>query len=217
MIDAILTNTVLPAISREFLDRTMERRSNRRSSPRRGGRRLRLPVRVAAESLWRNHRPRPATRRSARRARDQLRGSARVRHPFQQSGELEKAADLYRRMLEVVPDHPGSLHYAGVLAHQQGRTDEAMAPDRAKPGGRCRTRRMATAISASCCRRLDGWTRRWRRFSARSRSTVTCERLQQSRRAAGVRRASRSKPRPRIGRRSTEPDALDAYHNLGIL
>jgi Flp pilus assembly protein TadD len=45
---------------------------------------------------------------------------------FQRAGELEKAADLYRRMMEVVPDHAGLLHYAGVLAHQQGRPDEAV-------------------------------------------------------------------------------------------
>ena len=30
-------------------------------------------------------------------------------------------------MLAVAPDHPRALHYAGVLAHQQGRDDEALA------------------------------------------------------------------------------------------
>ena len=31
------------------------------------------------------------------------------------------------RVLDRVPDHPRALHYAGVLAHQQGRGDEAVA------------------------------------------------------------------------------------------
>ena len=43
-------------------------------------------------------------------------------------------------MLDTAPNHPDALHYAGVLAHQQGRSDEAvalierslaLAPDRA--------------------------------------------------------------------------------------
>ena len=34
---------------------------------------------------------------------------------------------MYRRVLETAPDHPRALHYAGVLAHQQGRNDEALA------------------------------------------------------------------------------------------
>ena len=47
MIDAILTNTVLPAISREFLTRTMAGRGAERRAAGRGGRRLRVSVRVA--------------------------------------------------------------------------------------------------------------------------------------------------------------------------
>jgi predicted TPR repeat methyltransferase len=34
---------------------------------------------------------------------------------------------VYRRVLESAPDHPRALHYAGVLAHQQGRNGEALA------------------------------------------------------------------------------------------
>ncbi len=30
-------------------------------------------------------------------------------------------------MLDVAPDHPRALHYAGVLAHQEGRTEDAVA------------------------------------------------------------------------------------------
>jgi predicted TPR repeat methyltransferase len=46
---------------------------------------------------------------------------------LQKNGRLHQAADLLTRVLDRVPDHPRALHYAGVLAHQQGRSDEAVA------------------------------------------------------------------------------------------
>jgi predicted TPR repeat methyltransferase len=46
---------------------------------------------------------------------------------LQKNEQLEAAAEVYRRVIEAAPDHPRALQYAGVLAHQQGRTDEAMA------------------------------------------------------------------------------------------
>ena len=33
---------------------------------------------------------------------------------------------MYRSILEVVPDHPAAVHYSGVLAHQEGRSDDAI-------------------------------------------------------------------------------------------
>jgi predicted TPR repeat methyltransferase len=59
---------------------------------------------------------------------------------LQKSGEIEPAAEVYRRVLETLPEHPEALHYSGVLAHQQGRSEDALpliersltlAPDRA--------------------------------------------------------------------------------------
>jgi predicted TPR repeat methyltransferase len=44
---------------------------------------------------------------------------------FQQNGQLREAEDVYRRLREVAPDDPRLLHYSGVLAHQQGRSEEA--------------------------------------------------------------------------------------------
>ena len=41
--------------------------------------------------------------------------------------QLAAAHELYRRIIQVASDHPRALHYAGVLAHQQGRSDEAVA------------------------------------------------------------------------------------------
>ena len=45
---------------------------------------------------------------------------------LQKNEQLVEAHEVYRRVLETVPDHPRALHYAGVLAHQQGRNDEAL-------------------------------------------------------------------------------------------
>src|SRR6476661_229944 len=46
---------------------------------------------------------------------------------LQKSEQLVAAREVYRRVLEMAPDHPRALHYAGVLAHQQGRNEEALA------------------------------------------------------------------------------------------
>jgi predicted TPR repeat methyltransferase len=45
---------------------------------------------------------------------------------LQQGDELDAAHEVYRRVLETHPRHPDALHFAGVLAHQQGRHDEAV-------------------------------------------------------------------------------------------
>jgi predicted TPR repeat methyltransferase len=46
---------------------------------------------------------------------------------LQKGEQLVEAQELYRRVFETAPNHPDALHYAGVLAHQQGRNDEAVA------------------------------------------------------------------------------------------
>jgi predicted TPR repeat methyltransferase len=46
---------------------------------------------------------------------------------LQKNDQLAEAEELYKRVLETAPNHPQALHYAGVLAHQQGRHDEAVA------------------------------------------------------------------------------------------
>jgi len=46
---------------------------------------------------------------------------------LQKNGQLVEAQEVYRRVLETNPNHTSALHYAGVLAHQQGRSDEAAA------------------------------------------------------------------------------------------
>jgi predicted TPR repeat methyltransferase len=46
---------------------------------------------------------------------------------LQKGGQLVEAQELYRRVLDTSPNHPDALHYAGVLAHQQGHSDNAVA------------------------------------------------------------------------------------------
>jgi Flp pilus assembly protein TadD len=46
---------------------------------------------------------------------------------LQKNEQLAEAHELYRRVIEVASNHPRALHYAGVLAHQQGRSNEAVA------------------------------------------------------------------------------------------
>ena len=45
---------------------------------------------------------------------------------LQQSDQWVAAGDIYRRVLEVAPDHPDAVHYSGVLAHQEGRSEQAV-------------------------------------------------------------------------------------------
>jgi len=46
---------------------------------------------------------------------------------LQNNERVADAEQLYRRVLELAPEHPHALHYSGVLAHQQGRNEEALA------------------------------------------------------------------------------------------
>jgi predicted TPR repeat methyltransferase len=41
-------------------------------------------------------------------------------------GEFDEGEEVCRKILAVAPDYPDALHYAGVLAHENGRTDEAL-------------------------------------------------------------------------------------------
>ena len=48
----------------------------------------------------------------------------RSRSRLQQREEWVAAHTIYRTILDVVPDHPDAVHYSGVLAHQEGHSDE---------------------------------------------------------------------------------------------
>ena len=46
---------------------------------------------------------------------------------LQQNDQWVAARDMYRRILEVAPDYADALHFSGVLAHQEGHSEEAVA------------------------------------------------------------------------------------------
>jgi predicted TPR repeat methyltransferase len=46
---------------------------------------------------------------------------------LQQAEQWAAAEDIYRTVLEAAPNHADALHFSGVLAHQRGRTEDAVA------------------------------------------------------------------------------------------
>ena len=46
---------------------------------------------------------------------------------MQQNEQWKAAEDIYARVLEVAPDFADAVHFSGVLAHQQGRSEQAIA------------------------------------------------------------------------------------------
>jgi predicted TPR repeat methyltransferase len=46
---------------------------------------------------------------------------------LQKNEQFAEAEAVYREIFGVAPDHPEALHFAGVLAYQQGRSEEAIA------------------------------------------------------------------------------------------
>jgi tetratricopeptide (TPR) repeat protein len=44
-----------------------------------------------------------------------------------QAGRLPQAEDIYRRILQVQPDHPGTSNNLGIALRDQGKIDEALA------------------------------------------------------------------------------------------
>jgi tetratricopeptide (TPR) repeat protein len=47
--------------------------------------------------------------------------------PLHQDGRLDEAEALYREILSEVPEHADALHLNGLIAHQRGRHDQALA------------------------------------------------------------------------------------------
>jgi tetratricopeptide (TPR) repeat protein/SAM-dependent methyltransferase len=45
---------------------------------------------------------------------------------YHQGGDLPRAQAIYQRILQVAPDHPGALHFMGLIARQMGKTEIAI-------------------------------------------------------------------------------------------
>jgi predicted TPR repeat methyltransferase len=136
---------------------------------------------------------------------------------LQQAEQWAAAAEIYRSILEAAPDHAGALHFSGVLAHQQGRGDEAVAlierslelePDR--PDWHSNL-----GIVLQDRLRLDEATAAYERAieldpdhaNARNNLGVV---LRAQGRVAEAETAYRAAIR-------IDPDHADAHHNLGVL
>src|SRR5262249_12103901 len=46
---------------------------------------------------------------------------------IQKRGRLDAAEEIYRRVLEAVPDHVDALHFLGIARHHRGQRDEGLA------------------------------------------------------------------------------------------
>ena len=136
---------------------------------------------------------------------------------LQKNGQLAEAEQLYCRIFDIAPDHPDALHYAGVLAHQQGRSDEAialiekslrLAPDRAD----CYSN---LGIVFQAQGKLDAAIDAYRRAislnpghaNAHSNLGVVLRAMDRSIEAEEAYRTAIR----------VEPDHIDAYTNLGVL
>ena len=136
---------------------------------------------------------------------------------LQQNDQWVAAADMYRRILEKVPDFPDALHFSGVLAHQQGKSDEAVAlirrslelePDRAdwhsNLGIVLRDRLELDEAIAACRRAIEldpNHANAHNNLGVMLRAQGRAEEAE-----AAYRNAIRA-----------SPDHSDAYTNLGIL
>jgi predicted TPR repeat methyltransferase len=136
---------------------------------------------------------------------------------LQKNEQLAEAHAVYRRVLEAAPDHPRALHYAGLLAHQQGRNGEALAlierslalaPDQADW---CSNRGVVLQSDG----RLEAAIESYRRAIAIDPGHANAHNnLGVLLRATGRPVEAEAAYRAAIG---LNPEHIDAYTNLGIL
>src|SRR5262245_57317026 len=136
---------------------------------------------------------------------------------LQKNQQLVAAGEVYRRVFEMAPDHPRALHYAGLLAHQQGRNEEALAliersialvPDQADWYSNL-------GIVLQSEQRLDGAIDAYRRAIAIDPEHANAHNnLGVMLRATGQPVEAEAAYRAAI---RLNPEHIDAYANLGIL
>ena len=134
MIDAILTNTVLPAISREFLTRTMAGQSLNGVRAGRRRRRLRLPVRLsvgmnrARGSIEETHMD-----GETKRVELTVDEALALAVEFLKKGQFGEAEVILHAVLKLEPGNADALHYSGIVAHKRGNNDGSDRSDRPEP------------------------------------------------------------------------------------
>jgi predicted TPR repeat methyltransferase len=136
---------------------------------------------------------------------------------FQKAGRLEDAGRVLRRVLDVAPGHPAALHYAGVLAHQEGRTAEGIAlVERsllAEPGEADWHSNLGILLKAAG--RLDEAIAAYQRAIGLDPGHAKAHNnLGVLLRAQGQFAGAEASYRTAI---ALDPDYGEAYHNLGVL
>jgi len=136
---------------------------------------------------------------------------------FQKNEQWAEARKLYDQVLAAAPDHPDALHYAGILAHQEGRGEEAVrlierslevAPDRAD----CYSN---LGLALKALGKVDEAVAAYRRAIELNPGHANAHsNLGVLLRAQGDPAGSEDAYRTAI---RLAPDHIDAYHNLGVL
>jgi predicted TPR repeat methyltransferase len=136
---------------------------------------------------------------------------------LQQTEQWAAAEEIYRIVLEAAPDHADALHFSGVLAHQQARSEQAVALiERSlelEPGhadwysnlGIVRQDRLELEAAISAYRRAIALEPR--HANAQNNLGVVL-------RAKGEPAEAEAAYRDAI---RIDPEHTDAYHNLGVL
>jgi predicted TPR repeat methyltransferase len=70
-----------------------------------------------------NYKPDESTSQDEIKVEDAVLGAQQL----QRAGKLDQAENIYQAILAAFPDEPNTLHFLGILRHQQGRNDEAVA------------------------------------------------------------------------------------------
>ena len=136
---------------------------------------------------------------------------------LQQNGQWAAADEIYRTVLTAAPDHADALHFSGVLAHQQARSEQAVAlierslelePERAdwhSNLGIVRQDRVELDDAIAAYRRA---------IALEPRHANAHNNLGVVLRARGEAAEAEAAYREAI---RIDPEHLDAYHNLGVL
>jgi predicted TPR repeat methyltransferase len=80
------------------------------------------------EHRWQRMSPTPEHQAESSLQEDELSLPDALRQAvlWHREGQVHAAAEIYRRILEQVPDHPEALHFQGVALHQLGRSEEGL-------------------------------------------------------------------------------------------
>jgi predicted TPR repeat methyltransferase len=136
---------------------------------------------------------------------------------LQQAEQWAAAEDIYRTILDAAPNHADALHFSGVLAHQRGKSDDAVAliersialePEQADWHSNL-------GIVLQHQLRLDEAIASYRRAIALDPNHVNAQsNLGTVLRAKGEPAEAEAAYRAAIG---IDPEHSDTYHNLGVL